>query len=103
MEEPQNTVDPEVAKVLAQETLQDKIEAFMEQEIRPFVQLDGGDIELTGFNIDTGIVRVRMQGACSSCPSSAMTLQFGVERRLREVFPEIRGVEAAGLFNLGEN
>lgn len=93
----------DVEKILAQEALQDKIEAFMDTEIRPFVQQDGGDIELLSFDINTGIVRVQMQGACSSCPSSTMTLQFGVERRLKEVFPEVTGIEAAGLFNFGES
>lgn len=93
----------EIEKILAQETLQEKIETFIDTEIRPFIQQDGGDIELLSFNIDTGVVRVQMQGACSTCPSSVMTLQFGVERRLKEVFPEITNIEAAGLFNFGES
>lgn len=93
----------EIEKILAQETLQEKIETFIDTEIRPFIQQDGGDIELLSFNIDTGVVRVQMQGACSTCPSSVMTLQFGVERRLKEVFPEITSIEAAGLFNFGES
>lgn len=92
----------EAEKIIKQEELQEKIEAFMETDVRPFVQQDGGDIEVIGFNIDTGIVRVQMQGACSTCPSSIMTLQFGVERRLKEVFPEVKGLEASGLINFDE-
>lgn len=89
-------------KIIKQEKLLEKIEAFMETEIRPFVQQDGGDIEVISFDIDTGIVRVQMQGACSTCPSSIMTLQFGVERRLKEEFPEIKGLTASGLINFDE-
>ncbi len=59
-------------------------------EIRPYVQRDGGDITFAGY--ENGWVRVHLQGACSGCPSASMTLKEGVERRLREVLPEIRGV-----------
>jgi Fe-S cluster biogenesis protein NfuA len=59
-------------------------------EIRPYVQRDGGDITFAGY--DNGWVRVHLQGACSGCPSASMTLKEGVERRLREVIPDIRGV-----------
>ena len=78
------------------EELLQRIEAFVDSEIRPFIQQDGGDIEVTGFDQDTGILRVRLQGACSTCPSSIMTLRFGVELRLREAFEEIKGLELAG-------
>lgn len=83
-------------RIIREEALQDQIEKFMDTEIRPFVQEDGGDVELLSFNLDTGVARIMMQGACSTCPSSIMTLQFGIERRLREAFPEITRVEAAG-------
>lgn len=93
----------EAEKILKQEELQEKIEAFMESEIRQFIQQDGGDIEFVSFNIDTGVVRVSLQGACSTCPSSIMTLQFGVERRLKEAFPnEVKFLEATGLYGFGD-
>jgi Fe-S cluster biogenesis protein NfuA len=69
-----------------------RLEAFIDSDVRPFLQQDGGDIELKA--VDDGIVKVNLHGACGTCPSSIMTLQFGVERRLKEVFPaEVRGLE----------
>lgn len=59
--------------------------------IRPYIQGDGGDIELVGVE-DDGIVRVKLSGACSGCPHAAMTLKLGVERTLREHVPEVREV-----------
>jgi Fe-S cluster biogenesis protein NfuA len=52
---------------------------------------DGGNVELA--EIEGPIVKLRLQGACGSCPSSAMTLKMGIERRLREKIPEIVEVE----------
>lgn len=60
--------------------------------IRPALQADGGDIELV--DIEDGIVKVRLKGACCGCPMSAMTLQQGVEARLKEEIPEIKEVVA---------
>jgi Fe-S cluster biogenesis protein NfuA len=60
--------------------------------IRPYIQGDGGDIQLVG--IDDGVVKVRLRGACSSCPHAMMTLKMGVERHMRERVPEIKRVEA---------
>jgi Fe-S cluster biogenesis protein NfuA len=59
--------------------------------IRPAVQADGGDIEFVGITSEN-IVQIRMHGACVGCPSSAVTLQTGIERNLREHAPEVRGV-----------
>jgi Fe-S cluster biogenesis protein NfuA len=52
---------------------------------------DGGNVELV--ELDGPIVKLRLQGACGSCPSSAMTLKMGIERKLRESIPEIVEVE----------
>ena len=51
--------------------------------MRPAVQADGGDLELVSFDVDTGLVEVQLQGACSSCAISSATLQGGVDRILR--------------------
>ncbi|MCB1041411.1 MAG: NifU family protein [Acidobacteria bacterium] len=61
-------------------------------EIRPSVAMDGGNIVFAGFQ--DGIVQVFMQGACSGCPSSTITLKAGIEQRLRQVLPDIKGVVA---------
>lgn len=60
--------------------------------LRPFMQADGGDVQLVG--IEDGIVKVRLQGACGTCPSSTVTLRMGIEARLKQRLPGVRGVEA---------
>ena len=60
--------------------------------IRPAVQMDGGDIEL--IDVVNGVVKLRLVGSCSGCPSSMLTLQQGIERAIRTEVPEITGVEA---------
>jgi Fe-S cluster biogenesis protein NfuA len=60
-------------------------------EMRPYLMADGGNVEVV--ELDGPIVKVRLQGACGSCPSSTMTLKMGLERRLREMIPEIAEVE----------
>ena len=59
-------------------------------ELRPFLISDGGNGEID--EIDGPIVKVRLQGACGSCPSSTMTLKMGIERKLKEMIPEISEV-----------
>lgn len=62
------------------------------ETIRPYLQMDGGDVELV--DIVDGIAKVRLRGACSGCPGAAMTLKMGVERVLKEKVPELKGIEA---------
>ncbi len=61
-------------------------------EIRPFLEADGGNIEL--IDVQDGVVKVRLTGACGSCPMSQMTLKRGVESRLKAKIPEIKEVVA---------
>jgi Fe-S cluster biogenesis protein NfuA len=63
------------------------------EEIKPFLQRDGGDIEFVELTPDN-IVKVRLQGACHGCPGAQLTLQSIVERIVREAVPEIAGIEA---------
>ncbi|XGV97747.1 MAG: NifU family protein [Leptolyngbya sp. BL-A-14] len=72
------------------ELTQTNVETVLD-EMRPYLMADGGNVELV--EIDGPIVKLRLQGACGSCPSSAMTLRMGIERRLREFIPEIAEVE----------
>ncbi|KAG9160860.1 hypothetical protein Leryth_008681 [Lithospermum erythrorhizon] len=69
------------------------IKELLETRIRPTVQDDGGDIEYRGFDTETGIVKLKMQGACSGCPSSSVTLKSGIENMLMHYVPEVQGVE----------
>jgi len=72
------------------------IKELMESRIRPAVQEDGGDIFYEGFDMETGVVSVRLAGSCSGCPSSAVTLKNGVENMLMHYIPEVRGGERDG-------
>lgn len=67
-------------------SLEQRLELFIRDEVAPFLQQDGGDIEFVGY--DEGTVKVRLRGACGTCPSSLATLQGGVERRLTAEFPQ---------------
>ena len=61
------------------------------KKIRPMLQRDGGDIELVSVEAD-GTVKVRLKGACGSCPMSTMTLKMGVEKTLKEEVPGVKEV-----------
>ena len=69
-----------------------RILEILEEEVRPAVAMDGGDIVFAGFR--DGIVELYMQGSCSGCPSSTATLRHGIEARLRDAVPEVQGVVA---------
>ena len=72
--------------------MEEKVRAALD-EIRPFLQADGGDVELVGLDED-GTVRVKPVGACGGCPMAQMTLQAGVERVVKERVPEVTQVVA---------
>jgi Fe-S cluster biogenesis protein NfuA len=63
------------------------------EEIRPHLQVDGGDVELVDVE-DDGTVKVRLTGACAGCPMSQMTLKWGVENYLKKKIPAVKSVEA---------
>ena len=71
--------------------MREKVEAAL-NKIRPSLQADGGDVELV--DIEEGVVKVRLQGACGGCPMSQITLKNGIERILKEEIPEVVSVES---------
>ncbi len=71
--------------------MKEKIETALAY-IRPSLQADGGDVEFV--DVENGIVRVRLTGACSGCPMSQMTLKQGIETHIKKEVPEILSVEA---------
>lgn len=71
----------------AQGTMYDEVLDVLDK-LRPFLQRDGGDVELV--DVEDGIVKLRLVGACGSCPSSTITLKAGIERALLE---EVEGVQ----------
>ncbi len=71
--------------------MKEKVQAAIEK-IRPMLKADGGDVELV--DVVDGIVQVRLQGACSGCPMSQMTLKNGIERIIKQEVPEVKSVES---------
>lgn len=71
---------------------ENKIREILDNEIRPAVAMDGGDITFEKY--EGGVVYLYMQGACAGCPSSTATLKMGIETRLKEAIPEIQEVVA---------
>ena len=67
-----------------------KIKQILDNEIRPAIGMDGGDCEFIAY--EDGILTLQLQGACSNCPSSIMTLKMGIESRLREEVPDLKEV-----------
>lgn len=72
--------------------IEEKIVKILDQKIRPAVAKDGGDIKFMEYK--DGVVKVQLQGSCSGCPSSTMTLKQGVQNLLCHYIPEIKNVEA---------
>ncbi|NLV72580.1 MAG: NifU family protein [Actinobacteria bacterium] len=73
--------------------MKDRVEKALDL-IRPALQNDGGNVELVDVDEAAGIVKVKLVGACGSCPMSQLTLRMGVERVLKEQIPEVVEVQA---------
>ena len=72
--------------------MKEKVQAAIDK-IRPMLAADGGDVELIDVT-EEGVVQVRLQGACSGCPMSQMTLKNGIERIIKQEVPEVKSVES---------
>lgn len=93
----QRTMDANTTKLdMDSETVQ-KIKAVLDQYIRPAVETDGGAINFHSFDEPSGLVKVQLQGSCSGCPSSTLTLKAGIENLLTRLVPEVKTVEAEGV------
>ena len=84
--ESEDKIDPAQLGAIEQHILK-----LLDEEIRPAIAMDGGDLTYMGF--EDGVVKVQMIGACGSCPSATATLKMGIERLLVEEVPEVRAVE----------
>jgi len=73
--------------------MREKVQKSIE-EIRKYLQMDGGDVELVDVDEKTGEVKVKLLGACGGCPMAQITLQQGIEARLKEEIPEVKKVTA---------
>ena len=76
-------LDPETRVIMALE------------EVRPYLQSHGGNVELLG--VKEGVARLRMQGSCSGCPSSTVTLRLAIEEAIQKTAPDLEGIEAEGV------
>jgi Fe-S cluster biogenesis protein NfuA len=76
---------------MADENLFQRVDKALDM-IRPAIRMDGGEVEL--IDVEEGVARVRMMGACGGCPMSTMTLKMGIERAIRQAVPEVKSVEA---------
>ncbi len=74
-----------------------KIKQILDEYVRPAVETDGGFIGFHSFEENTGIVKVLLQGSCSGCPSSTITLKMGIENLLKRMVPEVQTVIAEGV------
>lgn len=72
-------------------TVRERVEQVIEK-VKPYIQSDGGDITLVDVVEETGIVKVKLSGACDTCPSASQTLKGGVERMVKLEVPEIKEV-----------
>lgn len=77
--------------------IREKIEATLDT-IRPYLELDGGNIEVVDITEDM-LIRVRLLGNCESCPMSFMTMKASVEETLKRMIPGLKGVEAINVRN----
>jgi Fe-S cluster biogenesis protein NfuA len=77
----------------AADSVRDRIETTLDT-IRPALAVDGGDVELADFDEETGLLQLRLVGACGACPISWMTVKHGIERRIRATVPEVTEVQA---------
>ncbi len=75
-----------------QNSLTSQVETVL-VEVRKMIQRDGGDLELVSVDDESGLVKVRFQGACVGCPSAAITFQSAIERTLKQAIPQIQTVE----------
>lgn len=74
-----------------------QIKEILDQYVRPAVESDGGAISFHSYNPEIGQVKVLLQGSCSGCPSSTMTLKSGIEALMTRMIPEIKEVVAEGI------
>jgi Fe-S cluster biogenesis protein NfuA len=85
-------IDENIVESNNLDEIEKKIVKILDQKIRPAVAKDGGDIKFKEFK--DGVVKVQLQGSCSGCPSSTMTLKQGVQNLLCHYLPEVKEVEA---------
>ena len=82
------------AEPLVGEAVVSKIKEVLENYVKPAVEMDGGAIQYKEFNEETGVLNVMLQGSCSGCPSSMITLKSGIENLMKRMVPQVTEVTA---------
>ena len=82
-----------MAKANVKESTVDKIKKIIEQ-IRPSLQMDGGDLHFVNFDAKIGLLKVELMGHCVHCPMSSITLEHGVKAEIMRSLPEVKEVKA---------
>ncbi|MDD4900697.1 MAG: NifU family protein [Patescibacteria group bacterium] len=82
-----------IKKADSQESTLEKIKSLLEQ-IRPALQMDGGDVRFVDFDASAGLLKVELLGHCAHCPMSAMTLKQGIETEIKQAVKEVKEVKA---------
>lgn len=74
-----------------------KIKGVLDEYIRPAVEMDGGAIQFGSFDEESGVLKVMLQGSCSGCPSSTVTLKHGIQNLMQRMVPDVKDVVAEGV------
>lgn len=82
-----------IKKTDSAEAIVDKIKKVIDQ-IRPSLQMDGGDVQFIDFNAESGLLKVELIGHCAHCPMSTVTLKQGIEAEIMRTVPEVKEVRA---------
>ena len=72
-----------------------ELERVLDENLRPYIATHGGVVEIVDFDVDVGVVRITMEGGCSGCPASLVTLRYGIETTLKEHLAWVKRVELA--------
>lgn len=83
-------------KIQAGDATVDRIKKIIDQ-IRPSLQMDGGDVQFVDFNAESGLLKVELIGHCAHCPMSTVTLKQGIEEEVRRLVPEVKEVRSVGM------
>lgn len=86
----EETLQPQATETTAAPIDKEKVQEVLNM-LRPYLQADGGDVELIDVTSE-GVVQVRLQGACGTCPSSTYTLKMGIEEQLKQYVPGVTEV-----------
>jgi Fe-S cluster biogenesis protein NfuA len=73
--------------------IEEKIKAVLD-EIRPHLQMDGGDVEFVSFDEKSGVLSLKLKGACHGCPMAVVTLQDGIGRTMKAKVPEVKEIKS---------